>query len=203
MTDSSASGVLVPAAPPAPLQGQDLYRVLQQWVSQVSTLPGEQVRPRWQVEPPNLPDAGVPWAAVGIGSRSADTYPYQGNNPLDGHETGWMQRQETLSLLCSFYDIGSYGQADLYASMMRDGAVLSQNVSTLLAQGINVAYVGDLTPVPSLLKEVWQYRIDLEIVMRRQIERRYPVLSVLSATGSIKTDVGIGPLPISVPAPTP
>ena len=167
----------------------------------VSGLKGELVRPAFQTEPPNFPKEVNAWAAFRITDRSADTFPYVGADPLDGSNVGRMQRQEQLEVLISFYDLGVDGTADELATLVRDNAIVAQNAEQL-SSPLVLAYTGGLQAVPSLLKQRWLYRVDLPVTLRRQIDRDYRVLSVLSADGAIRTDVGIGPLPIEVPEPT-
>ena len=177
--DSSTGGPLSPAASPAPLEGAALNTFLQNWLVGITGLPGSMVRPRWQAEPPNIPDAGTAWAAIGITDRKADAYPYIGHDPT-GNGADDLQRHETLDLLASFYDLSADGQADYYAALLRDGMAIAQNRETLEVAGFNVLDVGDMTVVPSLLKSRWLYRVDLSFRLRRAIVRTYPVLNVES-----------------------
>lgn len=185
MSNTSATGgYLLPSSTPAPLEGQSLLRFLQQVIAAITGLDGTLVRPRWQPEPPNIPTAGTAWAAVGITSRSSDTYPYVGMN-ADGLSST-LQRHEQLDLLCSFYDLGSGGEADNYAALLRDGMAIAQNREALAAGSFKLIEVGDLLAVPSLLKDRWLYRVDLPLSLRRVVQRTYAVESILS--GDITLD---------------
>lgn len=189
-SNSSTGGFLQPAANPGPLEGQALNRFVQQWVVGLSGLAGDMVRPRWQTEPPNIPVAGEAWAAIGIAARRADTFPYVAHDP-SGNGADKLQRQEELDVLCSFYDQGTNGLADQLASLTRDNSAIAQNLEYLRAGAFALGYVGGLVSVPSLVKVRWLYRVDLPIVLRRQIDRVYPVENLLSATGTLETDVGL------------
>ena len=79
------------------------------------------------------------------------------------------------------------------------GAAIAQNRETLVTAGMNLAKIGELVVVPSLLKLRWLYRVDLELTIRRQIDRAYPVLTLESASGVIHTDVGLPPQSFSAP----
>jgi hypothetical protein len=163
---------------------------------------GTLVRPRWQAEPSLLPADGTAWCAIGVTDRDADTYPYVGAVP--GNAAGYaLQRHEDFTLLCSFYDLGYNGQADTLAALLRDGLTIPQNQEQLGSGGIFLVSDTDLTPVPVLLKQRWQYRVDLAIKMRRQIDRVYPVLTILSAQGTIQTGDGYGPVPFAATSPVP
>ena len=64
---------------------------------------------------------------------------------------------------------------------------------------MTVGSTGRLVAVPELIKERWQYRVDLTIELRRQIYRAYPVLDVLEADVTLNMG-GVpapGPLPIT------
>lgn len=170
---SNAPGYLLPNPTPAPLEGQEFDRFIQQWVVGITGLEGKYVRQRWQPEPPNIPAAGVAWCAIGINTRRADTFAYAWLQPDDS----WLvQRHERMDLLASFYDLGTNGMADEYAAKLRDGLSVPQNLEPLFAAGMGLVATGDIATVPSLLKERWLYRADLSIEIARCVERVYPVL---------------------------
>lgn len=190
MTDSSIGGFLQPFPVPAPLQGQALNRFIQQWIVNLSGLPGASVRPRWQVEPADIPNAGDAWAAIGVTGTLSDTYPAVVHiSSAKGRDQ--LRRNETLSVLCSFYDLGTNGLADTYASLTRDNGLIGQNREYLGAQGFKLIEMGTETTVPSLLKQRWLYRVDLPLALRRQVTRDYAVLNLLEATGEVVTDQGV------------
>jgi hypothetical protein len=184
---SLTGGYLAPEATPAPLEGQELLRFLQQYVVGITGLDGELVRPRWQPEPPNIPNAGVAWAAIGVSMRVADTFPFVGSvdRPV-GLGSVQMQNHEVLSMLCSFYDLGAAGLADSYASRLRDGVQIAQNREPLFNAGMGLVDVSDMIPVPVLLKMRWLYRVDLTVRIRRVVVREYPVRTVVEAEGTVQ-----------------
>lgn len=193
---SNVPGYLAPSSSPAPLEGQALSRFVQGWVSGVTGLDGTMVRPRWLPEPSNIPKAGTAWCAVGISTRRADTFAYAWLRPDASY---LVQRHERIDLLASFYDLGSSGLADYYAALLREGAQVPQNREPLFTAGFGLIGTGDVVAVPSLLKERWLYRADLAVELARVIERVYPVLSVLSANGTLKTSDGVTAAIVAAP----
>lgn len=194
VNDSSTGGFLQPAANPAPLEGANLLDFIQAWFVGICGLAGSMVRPRWQAEPPDIPQAGNCWMAFGITNRESDQYPYV-EHEANGSDA--LQRHERLDILTSFYDTGVTGLADQFASLLRDGTAIAQNREYLTDAGMGLVKAGNLLTVPSLLKQRWLYRVDLEIVIRRQIDRVYPVRSILSTSGDIYTDTGLPPQPFN------
>lgn len=174
-----------------PLAGADLYRFLQALVAGISGLPGNTVLPRWQPEPPNLPDGD--WAAFGIVRRVATLFPYIDHDPA-GRDR--YQRHETMECLTSFYG----GDADGYAGNLRDGLMVPQNNEPLLLAGFGLISTGDILAVPSLVKQRWLYRADLTFALRRQILRSYPVLDLKQVMANITTQSGYTS-PVTVTAP--
>lgn len=198
MTNTSATGgYLAPEASPAPLEGQDLNRFLQQVVVGVTGLSGTLVRPRWQAVPPNLPAAATVWAAVGVLSRPSDTFPHVLHDP-DVLGADVLTRNETLNLQVSFYDTGTNGQADKFCAILRDGLVIAQNREVLGLNGMVLNSTGDPQPVPALLKQRWLYRVDLPVVIVREVRRVYPILNLASFVGTLVNDVGLPALDLSV-----
>src|ERR1019366_3437350 len=183
---------------PAPLEGQALLRLLQGWAVGITGLPGNLIRPFWQGSPPDIPDAGVAWVALGVRSRASETFPVvlhigSAASGLGGDE---LNRYEKLDLLFSFYDLGATapaghgGMADYYASLMRDGVEILQNLELLQLNDMGFSDVGPLTGVPTLVKDRWQYRVDLSIGLERHIVRRYPVRNIVEAVATLSTRFG-------------
>lgn len=198
--NSSTGGYLQPANSPAPLEGQALLRFFQQIIVGITGLDGSFVRPYFQAEPPNVPEQGNAWAAFKIARRPSDEYPFIGRLPYapdDGSDH--LQRHEELNIATTFYDTGSTGVndtgslADNYSALLRDGLAVPQNREPLFLAGMGLTKIGDLIVVPELLKKRWQYRVDFEFSVNRQINRHYPVNTLVSATGTINYDTGLPP----------
>lgn len=196
MTNTSATGgALLPAAAPAPLEGQALDRFLQQWVVGILGVDGSLVRPRWQAEPSNIPTEFTAWVAMGVTRRPSDTYPYVKHSSDGDH----LQRHEDLHILFSFYDTGVDGKADTLGALLRDGLSIPQNLELLTENNMGFVSCGEQVPAPVLLNERWLYRFDMEVVVRREVERIYPVGDIESASGTILRDDGAPPVPFSSP----
>lgn len=197
-------GYLAPAVTSPPLEGEQLQDFFHDVIAGVSGLDGKFVRPRWLTEPSNIPAAGTAWCAFGIMNKPADTFAYlkdlsTDDNPQAGST---LQRQQTLNVLCSFYDLGSSGLADQLAGQTRDGLAVPQNLEVLLANGFAFVNADEPQPVPSLLKERWLYRVDLPLVFRRQIDRTYAVPTIESSDIDLITDVPPTTTHIHVEPPT-
>ncbi len=182
MSTSATGGYLSPNATPAPLNGGPLVDFLQEILSALTGMDGTLVRPRWQAEPPVIPPAATSWAAIGVTTQKSDTFPYLG---LDSDANYQLRRHQELMLMCSFYDLGDSGDADLYANLARDNFVVPQNREALAAGGFALVEVGDIVNAPTLLNNRWQNRLDLSLRFRRQIRREYPVLTLLGVSGTV------------------
>jgi len=196
MTNTSATGgPLAPSAPPAPqpLEGQALLDFLQGLFVGILGIDGKLVRPRWQPEPPNIPTEGNAWIAFGVTARPSDTYPFIGQ--LSGvDDANQLQRHEQLTILLSLYDLGSGGQADALAALLRDGLAVPQNRELLQLNLMGLTEVGEPIAVPSLLKERWLYRVDMTVVIAREILRNYPVLPLQEVVGTLTAESDVGDL---------
>jgi hypothetical protein len=102
-----------------------------------------------------------------------------------------MQRHEMISVLCSFFDLGIGGQADALATLTRDNIAVPQNVEVLSANNMGIANIGTLSPIPVIVKNRWQYRVDFPFTVRREIIRTYPVPSVAKVVGTVNTGSGL------------
>lgn len=190
--DSSVAGFLQPTQPEPSYQlgsAQPLEDYLQQFVAGVAGLDSTLVRPRWQPEPPNLPDYGTDWAACGITQRRP-IGPYggqihYGSGDSLGNRTE-LQRHEEFDLLVSFYG----PDCDAFASNLGDGVQIWQNRSLLRFSGLAFVEAQETLRLPELIKNRWTDRADKTLVLRRIIRRNYPVLDLASAAGWVLPDPG-------------
>lgn len=189
---SATGGPIFPISAP-PLYGAPLNDFFHDLITSLTMLDPTTIRPSWQTEPPNIPDAFTVWAAFGIAVVPSDDFPATVADAANGG-TLTLQRHESLELRVSFYDIGTDGQADSNASLLRDNLVIGQNREVLRAQNMGLTNTGDLVTVPSLLKTRWLYRVDLTVMMRREVLRTYPVESLLSLSATLMTEQQTIPL---------
>jgi len=186
MNDSSTGGYLVPGGAPLPVPLQDaaLDKFLHDVLVGLSGLDGTEVRPRWQPEPPNIETFGVNWMSFGVSRFAADAYAYL-EHDSDGEGSDTLQRHETLEILLS-----SYGDdAVSILSQVRDGIQISQNLAVLESVGMGFLETGEIISVPSLVKDRWLRKYDMNLSLRRQVRRVYPILTLRSAQGVIINDV--------------
>lgn len=206
---SSTGGYLSPAPAPAPLEGKALLRFFQQIIVGISGMDGTLVRPFWQAEPPNVPEQGTAWCAFKIARRPSDEYAFIGRLPYlpeDGNDH--LQRHEELNISTTFYDTGSVGVtpsgqntdslADYFSALFRDGLSVPQNREPLFLAGMGLTKIGDCISIPEKLKQRWQYRVDFEFAVNRQIDRVYPVNTLVAAEGTIFYDNGLSLQPWKV-----
>jgi hypothetical protein len=189
---SATGGPLVPTGAQPPY-GKDLSQILQNWLVPLIGLPGSHVVVYDQPEPPHIPDAGDAWAAVRVTISQADKFPAvihaTGATPVDQ-----LQRHERIELLASFYDLGLTGLAQAYMATCRDGTAIGQNRDPLRANGMGLVSVGQPVALPALLKGRWNYRVDLPIMLSRQVARTYSILDVATADIELDADTGKGEL---------
>jgi hypothetical protein len=171
-----------------PLTGQALDDFMQQIVAGITGLPGDLVRPRWQVEPTTLPDIDTNWLAVGVTRSTPLGFPaaVEVYNPTTGAAFSQQSDQEEFELLCSAYGPA----ADAYAVAIRSGFMVAQNREALQLVGVGLVQTSGRTRLPTLLKEQWWMRVDITVTLRREVRNFYPVLSLLSGEVQVITDVG-------------
>ena len=204
---SATGGYLVPS-PPAPPAAVAIEAGFQQMVAALSGLPGSLVRPRWQPTPPTQPTADTNWASIGVIRTEADMYPsirHDGRTTLPGHtEAGVdvMTRHSTVTVLMSFYG----PLADDVAAQVRDGLFVPQNWEPMIPLGIKFLSNDDFTRMPELVNQQWINRVDMEVRLRHQIDRTYPIFNLVGAVVDLISDNGdteTVEIPGSMPIPTP
>lgn len=189
---SATGGPMTPSGPPspAPLEGTALLDIIQETLVALTGIVTTLVRPRFQAEPPDIPDAGTCWLSFGITSRPSDVFPVLVHDGAANSGNGQdnYQRQEEIIVLCSFYDDGSTGLAYGTAAQLRDGLSIPQNMEALTAQNIALGWTGELIDLPSLVKTRWLFRVDLEVHFHRQIDRVYRTENILTADIDLKAN---------------
>lgn len=181
---SATGGYLFPAAPA--LEDDGLEDFLHDVIVGITSLSSDMVRPRWQPEPPDIPDETAYWCAFGVLRQESDFNPYIRHAP-GGNGNDQLERHENLEVLCSFY--GPTTMARLYAEYWRDGLQIPQNNEQLQIAKWGLISTGDIIPAPTLVKDRWMYRSDITVRFRRLITNTYPILNLLSANFQLITDV--------------
>lgn len=187
MSNNSASGgYLRPpnsaSIPPIPRQ-LTLGQFLQTVIVGISGIDGTLVRPKWQINPPKQPDIDQDWIGFGINVLTPDTYGFVG---MDSSGATSTQRQEAIEVGLSIYGPNGLDVAGLIV----DGFQIQQNLEALRSANMGFVETSPVRQVPDLVNERWINRVEMAIILRRQITRTYPIVSILSASGSVHTVLG-------------
>jgi hypothetical protein len=187
--DSTVPGYLQPTGT-APPEDADLDSIFQKLIIGLTGLPGNMVRPRWQATVPKQPEPSTNWCAVGVTGIEHDANSYEQLNPA-GNET--FIRHEIIAVLCSFYGANALS----YAAQARDGMYVAQNNSTLDQFEMGLVEVGSIVTAPDLVNQQWIRRFDLSMRIRRRVVRTYPILTVLSAQATAKSETQTEPINVT------
>lgn len=163
--------------------GLTLNQFIQTVLVGISGITGTLVRPSWQAEPPKQPDITVDWIAFGINLATPDANGYV---DTDEDENTVSQRHELLDIGVSIYGplaFTTYG-------LIRDGFQIQPNLDGLRSANMGFVEVGPARQVPDFVNGRWVGRIQTNIFLRREIQRVYPILTLLSANGTIHTVIG-------------
>lgn len=196
VNNSATGGPLLPS-PRVPVLDTDptgltLIQFIQTVFVGISGFPGSLVRPNWQPEPPKEPDLNVNWMSFGIQSITPDANAYEGYIPAadpSDPPVPYLQRNELLQINVSVYGPCAYDNTGL----IRDGFQLSQNLTSLKIANMGFAYDEPAQHAPDLVGQRWFDRYVQNIFLRRQIQRTYPILSFVSASGITYTQTTENP----------
>lgn len=180
MPNSSTGGYLLPTSA-TPLDDSALDHYFHDVFTAILGFDATLIRPRWQVDPANMPANGVNWIAQGVTNRRDDDVASQVLS-VDGLSTTVSRNQE-LDNLVSFYGPGASG----VEALLRDGLSLDQNREAMNLTGLVLVRVGEPRNASMLVNERWVKRIDCIVTFRRLISRVYSVQSLLSAQTTLIT----------------
>lgn len=196
--NSATGGYLLPTSS-EPLPGSlSLEDFIQSVIVGISGYNNNLVRPKWQQNPPKNPSIDTDWIAFGIQNNIPDANAYVGMRH-DGSTV--LSRQEKLEIQVSFYGPNALENI----SAFRDGFQVTQNLEALFIAGMGFNSIGPALRGPDLLNQRWVDRFETTLVLVRQVQRVYPVLSFASAKGSIHTVIADEDLTLDweVEVPTP
>ena len=183
MTNNSSTGGFLQPSPqfPAVPDGLTFQQFLQSVFAGISGLPGDLVRPAWQPEEPKQPDGNTNWLAFGLTNNEASDNAFVGSAVVSNQIVNVTQRMEDLEILCSFY--GPLSQE--YMQLTRDGFQIQQNLESLTLAGMGFVEARRGHRLPENVNGIWIDRWQMNFYLTRQILRAYPILTFLSASGTL------------------
>jgi len=176
---SATGGYLIQTEVPLP-GGLTLNQYLQQVIVGITGMTNTTVRPKWQKNPPKvLPNPEDNFCAFGVRIINPDANAF---TKLDEDGEGSvLQRHEELNIECSFYGSDCVKNAN----NLRDGLQISQNREALTAANIGFKETSATNFVPEVHGQVWFPRCDITVVLKRQVDKTFEVLSFESSVGTI------------------
>lgn len=180
---TTTPGYVLPVSTEGYPRNLSLMQFVQTVIVGVSGIDGTLVRPKWQRNPPKNPDIDINWIAVGVATATPDANGYLWP---DSNGATQSQRHETLSIPCSLYG----PDALEIAGLIRDGFQVPQNRQALLAGNMGFVETSQVIHSPELINERYSDRWEMNVILRREVQRVYPIVTLLSATGTIHTVLG-------------
>lgn len=147
----------------------------------LTALPGNLIRPRWQVEPPQLPEIGVNWMAFGITEQITENI---ASEVFRDDLEMIVARGQELNI-----QISCYGpNAENTISLIREGIQLEQNREILRLNNIGFIETTKVINTSLEINKRWSKRKDFTLRLRRIVQRTYPVHSIIEVPVSINTE---------------
>jgi hypothetical protein len=144
------------------------------------------VRPRWQAEPPNLPARNVDWVGFGIPDRKRDTYRRRPARPRQPRRARRRRPDPSRGTAPALHLLRPNVPGERDPARRRP--LIAQNREAAWARRAS-SWSRPASPPRRRdhQERQWYQRCDLDVWLRREIRREYPVLNLLSAGGEIFT----------------
>jgi len=178
MNNSKTGGYLLPLGKPQLPNELTLDQFLQTMLVGITGFDKTLVRPLWQVAPPKQPDLTVNWLAFGVTQSQPNANAYVWQDPSGNT---FSTRHAKLEIQCSFYGPDAFDNAD----ELRDGFQLQQNLAALQLANMGYTEITEARHIPDLVNERFINRVVVNVYLQREIQRYYPILSFVSAHGTI------------------
>lgn len=172
--------------------GLTLTQFIQTVLVGLSGLPGNFVRPRWQIEPPKQPDVNVNWMGFGIDVNTPDANAYVWT--ARDNASLYSQRMEALDIGCTIYGPEAL---EIY-ELLRDGFQITNNLAALTNAKMGFVEVTTARKVPELFDGRFYNRVQASVILRREVQRIYAVPTLLSASGTVYTDTFVNDVQYSL-----
>jgi hypothetical protein len=153
---------------------------IQKALSGITTIPGNLVRPRWQPEPPDMPDFGVDWISIGRIRAVPDAYAAVIHHPENGGEDHLI-RNWMIDVRVHCYG----ANAERTCTRVIDGLQVAQNRETLFKKGIAFVESTDPRTASEFVKMRYVYRKDFDLTFRVQEILIYPIRNVIQGHGTV------------------
>lgn len=197
MADSSTGGFLAPSVAP-PADDDALDAVLQALVVGIVGLDPNLVRPRWQEQPPPVPEPSVDWVSIGVIDEQPEPNISQSHvSAGDGSTISY--DVDIVTVLASFYGPTVRG----LGKRLRTGIMIPQNRETLYNSGLALMEMpGNLTFIPEEINNQTLRRADLQLRFRRRTTIVWPILNIVEVVGTIASDKDNGGLADTLQTPS-
>jgi hypothetical protein len=180
---TSATGGYLPPVSPEPLDDLALDSAIAGVISGITGIAPALVIPRDQPAQPRIPDVSTNWVSVGVTVSTGDDTPTQIHHS-EGDGFTILRTFYRLDVMAMFYGPKSDG----YAKLLRDGLYVAQNREAMQGQALNFVSVDPLRRVPEIIATQTRRRTDLAFRLTQTVERKYNILNILQADGTIRAD---------------
>lgn len=191
MPNTSATGGYL-ISQTLPVNDDGLADFMHDVIAGVTGISGANIRPAFQRNPPNRPSIAVNWCGFSIDNQIAEAGGAFMSMDVGG-ASATQKRHESFELKCVFYGPNCRG----HAQALRDGLEVSQNREVMYLNGMSFSDSGPISQTSELVHEEWYLRADITLVFNRELDRVYPVLPFLGASGTIITETITTPWAVS------
>lgn len=163
---SATGGYLIPASG---MTRRELEELLRNVFSGCTGIRKLLIRPKWQVEPDNVPPRKDTWISFAVTTRESPRAQVLHLETEDGEGVSRVMTHETLDVIVSVFG----PDAEDTALRLKAALQVGQNREELLKRSVAFVRAGNVATMPELVSMGWRPRADMTLTFRRAPEKNF------------------------------
>lgn len=163
---SATGGYLIPAPG---MTRRELEELLRSVFSECTGIRKLLIRPKWQVEPDNIPPRKDTWISFAVTTRESPRAQVLHLETENGEGVSRVMAHETFEVIVSVFG----PDAEDAALRLKASLQVGQNREEMIKKSVAFVRAGNVATMPELVSMGWRPRADMTLTFRRAPEKSF------------------------------